>query len=151
MDAVHTQLEAALASVQLNGPWQWSKACKGRLRVESLVMPWRFDGVKTFISLRFVPVRETSDAGVAGEEGGAPDRVLRELRKWEVRLFPSCSAGVFKEKLLRPDANAVRRRTTATRGTSGAPGAAEATLSEAEVKKLPPTPYYNGLVLEDTR
>ncbi|KAL8450604.1 hypothetical protein Emed_002476 [Eimeria media] len=74
-----------------------------------------------------------------------------QVELWEVRLFPSCPNGFFKEKLLRPDANAVRRRTTATRGVIKTAHAAEGPITEAEVKTLPPTPYYNALVLEDTR
>ncbi|XP_026194493.1 nucleolar protein 6 [Cyclospora cayetanensis] len=158
VDAVHAQLVAELASssTDLSERWCWAKACRNALRVEAAVLPWRFDATKSFISLRFVPY----DAGSnnSPEAGAAEDacervskRLLRQLQTWEIRMFPCCPGGLFKEKFLRPGANAVRHRTIATRSLKGPSAGAEETLTEAQVKALPPTPYYNALVLEDTR
>lgn len=153
VDAIDAQLKEALASALLEGSWQWAQLCKGRLRVESEVIPWRYDGVKPLISLRFLGARGTASAGCVEDSklDKATDRALRQLLLWEIRLFPSCSPNVFKEKLLGPQANAVRRRTTASRNANGSSTTAETILTAAEVRMLPPTPYYNGLVLEDTR
>ncbi|KAL8436210.1 hypothetical protein Efla_003740 [Eimeria flavescens] len=161
LDAVHAQLQEAIAAATLEGSWEWAKLGKGGLQVTSAVVAWRFDESKPYVSLRFQSPADAAaaapadaDAAAAAAAGSEPETVcehlLKQLRLWEVRLFPSCPSGVFKEKLLRPDANSVRRRTTATRGLSAA-AAAAGPLPEAAVKKLPPTPYYNGLVLEDTR
>ncbi|KAL8434605.1 hypothetical protein ACSSS7_003080 [Eimeria intestinalis] len=154
VDAVHAQLKNALASALKAGCSQWAKVCKeGSLQVEVAVLPWRCDAAKPYLSLRFREAREVNSATAHAEDNSArpSERMLRQLQIWEVRMFPSCPVGFFKEKLLRADANAVRRRTTATRGVTRPSHQADAPLSEAEVKMLPPTPYYNALILEDTK
>ncbi|KAL8455493.1 hypothetical protein Emag_000622 [Eimeria magna] len=153
VDAVHAQLKDAVASEVEAGSWHWAKVCRdGCLQVELAVLPWRCDAAKPYLSLWFRGARETNSSTHAEDAPAKPsERVLRQLQLWEVRMFPSCPIGFFKEKLLRPDANAVRRRTTATRGLTKSAHASDAPITEAEVKMLPPTPYYNALVLEDTR
>ncbi|KAL8273044.1 hypothetical protein Esti_002965 [Eimeria stiedai] len=153
VDAVHAQLKDAVASAVLAASWHWAKVCKGScVRVELAVLPWRCDATKPYVSFRFLEAREMNSVTHAEDASARPsEHVLRQLQLWEIRMFPSCPVGFFKEKLLRSDANAVRRRTTATRGVIKSAHAAEAPVTEAEVKTLPPTPYYNALVLEDTR
>lgn len=161
VDLLHSQLQKALAKQQQQQQSAWASACKqAGLRVDAEVRPWRLDGVKTVVCLRFVPLKKetetakrtaTAAAAVAADadELKAQQRLCRQLQNWELRLFVACCGGLFKEKFLRPNANAVRRRTTATKGMNETKSPMETHLTDAQVRALPPTPYYNGLVLED--
>ncbi|CDJ36221.1 uncharacterized protein EMH_0041240 [Eimeria mitis] len=169
VDMLRCQLQEALAKQQQQQQqqqqqWAWACACKrARLRVEAEVRPWRLDGLKTVLCVKFLPLeketvkaKETaaadgSTAAADAHDVRAQQRLFRQLQSWEVRLFVACCGGLFKEKFLRPNANAVRRRTTATKDLKETANKMETPLTDAQVKALPPTPYYNGLVLEDCR
>lgn len=157
VDLLHGQLQEAVAKQHHQQQWAWASTCKRAcLKVEAEVRPWRLDGLKTILCFKFVPLESRAKEVAVVEDTDANDRrtqqrLCRQLQNWEVRLLVSCCGGVFKEKFLRPNANAVRRRTTATKGLQEAADAKETPMTDAQVKALPPTPYYNSLVLEDCR
>ncbi|CDI74544.1 hypothetical protein EPH_0034300 [Eimeria praecox] len=105
VDLLHCQLQEALAKQQQRQQqqWAWARACKrAGLRVEVEVRPWRLDGVKTVLCVKFLPLEkktqidkdaaaeDSSTAAAAAtdaadtKEARSQQRLSRQLQSWEI-------------------------------------------------------------------
>ncbi|CBZ49779.1 hypothetical protein NCLIV_002670 [Neospora caninum Liverpool] len=113
------------------------------------VQLWQGDSAKPILIIAFAP---TSSLASRDKNAAQTQRLQScsrtDLSAWTVRLLftPPSASPLFKEHLLAPARNCVRSPTwcLADEGPSSSPAAETDGL-------LPPTPYYNGLVLEDLR
>ncbi|PFH31750.1 hypothetical protein BESB_022420 [Besnoitia besnoiti] len=78
--------------------------------------------------------------GGGGQSGGSPTKAaFADLRAWTVKILFVPPPALFKVHMLAPQRNCVRAPTTCLAAAAG------------EIEEGAPTPYYNGLVLEDLR
>lgn len=77
-----------------------------------------------------------------------PTEETHRLTSWTIRIFPVPAANTFRENRLTPCSNCVRFCTTSA---TPAHLVDELEKHEHAENQLPPTPMYNGALLEDIR
>ncbi|KEP62510.1 UNVERIFIED_CONTAM: hypothetical protein HHA_207720 [Hammondia hammondi] len=106
---------------------------------------WQGEAAKPILVIGFA-----SRGSPSREDASAPQTPKRmqssppDLSAWTVRLLFTPASPLFKEHLLAPTRNCVRAPTFCLRDEGVSAG-------QEQSEGLPPTPYYNGLVLEDLR